>query len=285
MALYERLSDGKPGLLGAMIARAEAQVMRVACIYALLDQSAVVQAEHLLAAFAFWDYAETSARYIFGDALGDPVADPVLRALRQSPDGLTRTQIRDVLGRHENGAAIDRALALLGVQGLATLSTEETGGRPRERWTATKASEATKHGRGTELSSLPSLSSPAASYVEAGQAILAELPPTVGQPPGPDTPGRVFDPCQECGTDVTAYLPNGTPVCDRHNQPPAGDVPGGGDAPAACPDCHTPLAEEGRCRACDYARCRECGTRTTSALATHCGRCHVKPTETKADSS
>ncbi len=44
-AVYEELSEGKPGLLGAMIARAEAQVMRLACIYALLDRSPVIRKE------------------------------------------------------------------------------------------------------------------------------------------------------------------------------------------------------------------------------------------------
>jgi hypothetical protein len=32
--MYRQLSDGAPGLLGAMTARAEAQVMRLACLYA-----------------------------------------------------------------------------------------------------------------------------------------------------------------------------------------------------------------------------------------------------------
>ena len=35
--VYPELSSGKPGLLGAMIARAEAQAMRLACLYAVLD--------------------------------------------------------------------------------------------------------------------------------------------------------------------------------------------------------------------------------------------------------
>ena len=80
--VYPELSEGKPGLLGSMIARAEAQTMRLACIYALLDCSPLVHREHLLAALALWDYCEASARGIFGDSLGDPVADEILRALR-----------------------------------------------------------------------------------------------------------------------------------------------------------------------------------------------------------
>ncbi len=85
--VYPKLSEGRPGLLGAATSRAEAQVMRLATIYALLDKSAVVRAEHLMAALAVWEYAEQSAKYIFGSALGDPTADAILRALRRAPRG------------------------------------------------------------------------------------------------------------------------------------------------------------------------------------------------------
>src|SRR5262249_31625989 len=42
-AVYPELSEGKPGLLGAITARAEAQVLRLSCIYALLDCSAKIE--------------------------------------------------------------------------------------------------------------------------------------------------------------------------------------------------------------------------------------------------
>jgi hypothetical protein len=38
-------------------------------LYALLDESAVIRAEHLLGAIAVWHYCEQSVRHIFGDAL------------------------------------------------------------------------------------------------------------------------------------------------------------------------------------------------------------------------
>jgi hypothetical protein len=50
--VYPGLSEGKPGLLGAITARAEAQVLRLSMIYALLDFSNVVRVEHLKAALA-----------------------------------------------------------------------------------------------------------------------------------------------------------------------------------------------------------------------------------------
>ena len=53
--------------------------------------SKIIEAELLLATFAIWEYSKDSARYIFGDALGDPVADRILAALKEAPRGMTRT--------------------------------------------------------------------------------------------------------------------------------------------------------------------------------------------------
>lgn len=133
-AVYEDLSEGKPGLLGAIIARAEAQVMRLACIYALLDRSPSIGKEHLLAALALWEYVEASARYIFGQRMGDPVADRIADALQYAPDGLTRTEISALFKRHQSSNSIDRALGQLRVQQIAEAVRDETSGRPSERW-------------------------------------------------------------------------------------------------------------------------------------------------------
>ena len=52
--IYYDLSTGKPGLVGAISARAEAQVLRLSCLYALLDCSSVISSCHLEAALAVW---------------------------------------------------------------------------------------------------------------------------------------------------------------------------------------------------------------------------------------
>lgn len=100
--VYEELSEGKPGLAGSLLARGEAHAMRLALVYALLDQSREIRDVHLLAALALWEYVEASVRFIFGDSIGDPVADEILRALRNAPQGLTRTDIRDLFGRNRS---------------------------------------------------------------------------------------------------------------------------------------------------------------------------------------
>src|SRR5262249_3255281 len=113
-AIYSNLSAAQPGLLGAVVARGEAQVVRLALIYALLDGAGQIDVPHLKAALAFWEYCESSAAFIFGDLLGDPVADEIAPALHHAgPEGMTRTAIRDLFGRHRPADRIGAALALL----------------------------------------------------------------------------------------------------------------------------------------------------------------------------
>ena len=60
--LYETLSEGHDGLLGAVTARAEAQVIRLALIYALLDGGDAIDSRHLQAAAAVWGIRGDLAR-------------------------------------------------------------------------------------------------------------------------------------------------------------------------------------------------------------------------------
>ena len=135
--VYGDLSEGKPGLLGAVTSRAEAQTVRLSCLYALLDYSDVVRVKHLNAALAVWQYCEASARFIFGDALGDATADEILRELRGLSEGLTRNEIREHFRRNKSSAEIGRALGVLQEYGLARVERElGEQGRPTERWCA-----------------------------------------------------------------------------------------------------------------------------------------------------
>lgn len=133
---YGSLTRERPGLLGALLARAEAQVTRLSLIYAVLDGAQTIGREHLEAALAVFDYCERSAAFIFGEALGDPTADELLDALRRAGTGMTRSELRDYFGRNRSSSEIGRALALLDGQGLARIERETTAGRPAERWYA-----------------------------------------------------------------------------------------------------------------------------------------------------
>jgi hypothetical protein len=134
-AVYPALTADRPGLLGAITARAEAQVLRLSLVYALLDGSATIQRPHLEAALALWQYAEDSARFIFGDATGDPIADRILSALRANGP-MTQNEVVDLFGRHVGGARLNQALELLLRLGKVRSRREETGGRPRTLWEA-----------------------------------------------------------------------------------------------------------------------------------------------------
>ena len=134
--VYGELSRERPGMFGAITARAEAQTMRVAMVYALLDKSCLVRRPHLEAALELWRYCEESARFIFGDALGNQTADRILQALKARPDGMTRTEIREMFHRNRSSAQIEVALRILAQHGLARAEKQESGGRPTERWVA-----------------------------------------------------------------------------------------------------------------------------------------------------
>jgi len=134
--VYPDLSEGCMGMLGAVTSRAEAQVVRLSCLYALLDRSSLIRREHMNAALAVWRYCEDSARYIFRDALGEPVADAILAALKESREGLTRNDIREMFRRNKSSERIGHALALLQEQGKVAMRKEQTDGRPREVWFA-----------------------------------------------------------------------------------------------------------------------------------------------------
>ena len=137
-AVYSDLvGDHRGGMFGAVTARAPVQVLRLALIYALLDESKVVKAEHLNAALAVWSYCEASARFVFGSSIGDPTADEIMRALRISADGMTRTEINNLFSKNKKSADIERALTALAEKGWATSQTENEGqGRPAARWRA-----------------------------------------------------------------------------------------------------------------------------------------------------
>ena len=135
-AVYEPLSEGKPGLLGAVVARGEAHVVRLALLYAIMDGGRLIVPVHLRAALAVWDYCEASAACLFGETLGDPVADTILQALKKAPAGMNRSDLSALFGRHQSATAINRALEALKGQRMAACERENTGGRPTERWRA-----------------------------------------------------------------------------------------------------------------------------------------------------
>ena len=134
--LVEELREAvafEPGMVGAMISRAEVQVLRLSGLYAVLDRSPEVRPPHLYAALAFWQYAEASTRQIFEGLTGSSVADVILDALR-ARGAMSETDIHALFGRNKSQAEIRRALGALLEAGKISTRTERTQGRPATVW-------------------------------------------------------------------------------------------------------------------------------------------------------
>jgi Protein of unknown function (DUF3987) len=136
--VYPNLTEDHPGLLGALTARTEAQVVRVAIIYALLDHQHLIGKAHLDAALEVVRYSNDSVRHIFGDTTGNHIADTILKALRTCPEGMSRWDIANSLfSRNVKSNDIAAALGeLLGDGKIKKLRRDDTGGRPAEIWFA-----------------------------------------------------------------------------------------------------------------------------------------------------
>ena len=135
---YEVLTEDRPGMFGAITARAEAQALRLAMIYALADYSQEIRRSHVESALAVWEYAEASALYVFGEATGDPDADKVFAALKDLESGMTRTEVSELFGRNKSRQDLDRIREALIKAGKlrVSLNTENGSKKPVERWQA-----------------------------------------------------------------------------------------------------------------------------------------------------
>lgn len=136
---YTALSEATDSLVGSLCARAEAHVLRLAMLYALVDGAAVIATAHLRAGLALWDYAARSVAWATRAATADPVAEQIHAAIAATADGLTRTQVRDLFARNLPSARIDAALATLGRTGRAKRRRVLTAGRPAEVWETIEA--------------------------------------------------------------------------------------------------------------------------------------------------
>jgi hypothetical protein len=139
---YESLTTRPPGLVGAVTGRAAPIVRRLALIYALMDERPAVHEEHLRAALELWRYVEQTVRWVFGDRLGERIADQCLALLREvGNNGMTRTELRGALGHRVAADRITDGLRHLEEAGLARHVDEPTGGRNRERWYSIREEE------------------------------------------------------------------------------------------------------------------------------------------------
>ena len=135
------MSQVRPGLYGAATSRAEAQVLRLSAIYAVLDCSPTITLPHLQAALAVWDYCSARASVLFGTSTGDHTADRIREAINASSDGLSRKQISALFHGHLSSDRIEAALEQLVSLDAIHQSSRPSGGRPSTLWSAIPAAE------------------------------------------------------------------------------------------------------------------------------------------------
>jgi hypothetical protein len=98
---YDGLSDDDPDYL----TRAEANTLRLAMNFAILDRSEEIRPEHLKAALAVWQFCAASATEVFGSQ-GSPDAERLAQAVKQSRK-MSRTQISEFFGRNKLTRELD----------------------------------------------------------------------------------------------------------------------------------------------------------------------------------
>lgn len=99
--VYDELGDIPGGAIGGILSRAEPHVRRIATIFAAMDMSLVVNADHLTAALEIWRYSRDSVRWIFGSqsvSEQETLSDRIFEIVKASPEGCMRSEIAAKLG-------------------------------------------------------------------------------------------------------------------------------------------------------------------------------------------
>jgi hypothetical protein len=139
--IYTALSASEDGRFEAIVSRPEPQVLRLACIYSLLDRAKKIEIQHLDAAEALWQYCHASAATIFSTKNSSSLEDQLRNLIDTSQQGLRRTEISAAFNNHKSQEAISQALSKLEESGKVEKVTVKTAGRSAELWRAIPVEE------------------------------------------------------------------------------------------------------------------------------------------------
>jgi len=135
-ATHTALLAGNDTPIAAAHARHWTLTIRVALTHALTDQARHITERHLTVADTLVTTCEqTLAVALRADSVGDPVADRILRSLREDGPATARDLNRRVFGGHLGANQLAVAIARLDLAGLIRRSHragDERGGRPTE---------------------------------------------------------------------------------------------------------------------------------------------------------
>jgi hypothetical protein len=129
---YERLSTPPDNLKGALCSRAEAHVLRLSLLYALLDDADQIEVSHLRAALAVWAYCEASVAEIFGSRLGDDDAQKIIDAVSHGP--LNSTELLHVFSNNKSSEWLMAKLSWMVKQGWIIETTKENNRKTTPAW-------------------------------------------------------------------------------------------------------------------------------------------------------
>lgn len=127
--VYYELSKEHTGLAGSVINRAEAQTLRLALVYALLDGKGHIDKNHLQSALAMWNYAQESALYIFRNKEKNSHEQKILEALSKGP--LSATELSKIFNGHLAKERLQPILEQLEARQKISVERQKTAGRSR----------------------------------------------------------------------------------------------------------------------------------------------------------
>jgi len=127
--IYNELSIERYGIFDALSSRGEAQIIRMALIYAILDCSTLISIKHLKAAYAVWQYCEESVQFIFGERFKDNIADIIFQKITKQKR-ISATEVYHLFKNNKTKNEIEIAISeLLRSEKIKTYR-QETSGRP-----------------------------------------------------------------------------------------------------------------------------------------------------------
>jgi hypothetical protein len=129
----DKSCKSRAGYVALLTRRAEANILRLSLIYALLDGSSVIERQHLVAALAVWNYSVGSVRHLFGDSIGNNVADRIREQLSSVyPKQEERNKFYKWFGGHVTSKELTTAIKLLLEMDAIEQSIQKTAGRSKE---------------------------------------------------------------------------------------------------------------------------------------------------------
>lgn len=134
--IYSELSNSRPGMVGVLSSRAEAQVVRLSLLQALINRKNVIDEDCLLSALAIHDYCIDSLNYIFGNLTGNSKADKLLEFIKSQPDGVKKGLIYKHFHNKTEAEEVNQNLEILMSMNLIRVKKVPTGGRDAEIWFA-----------------------------------------------------------------------------------------------------------------------------------------------------